>query len=51
MVVKVKERIYISKLGMQKFYMERINLKIIKNVDVKEHYQTKTTQGLQLWKT
>jgi hypothetical protein len=37
-VVKLRERISVSKRARQNFYLERIDLKMLDDVEVKEKY-------------
>jgi hypothetical protein len=40
-VVKVRQRLSVSKRAAQKFYMERFNLKNLNYLEIKEQYQIK----------
>jgi hypothetical protein len=51
MVVKVRERLAISKQATQKFHMERFSLKKPNKVGGKEQYQVRISNGSQIWKT
>jgi hypothetical protein len=44
-VVKVTERLMISKWSMQKLYIERFNLKKLFKVESKEEYEFKTSNN------
>jgi hypothetical protein len=50
-VTKVSERLAVRKQAAEKIDMEKLNLKKLNKGGVKEQYQVKITNSLQLWKT
>jgi hypothetical protein len=50
-VAKVVKRLSVCKRAVQKFEMERFNLKNLSSVEVKNHMRLKSQIGYQLWKT
>jgi hypothetical protein len=43
LVAEVRKRLLVSKQAAQKFDMERLNLKKVNEVEVREHYQLKSS--------
>jgi hypothetical protein len=50
-VVRVRERLAVSKRAAQKIDTERFNVKKLNKGDIKEQYQVTIRNKLQLWKT
>jgi hypothetical protein len=50
-VVKVRERLAVSKQAAQKFDGERFNLRKLKEQEVKKRIRLRLQTGLQLWRT
>jgi hypothetical protein len=50
-VVKVREKQAVSKRAVKNVVIDRLNLKKLKEEEVKEQYQVKIKTVFQLWKT
>jgi len=50
-VAKVRERLAVSKRGAQTFRVERCNLKMLSERQVRERMRSRSQTGLQLWRT
>jgi hypothetical protein len=50
-VTEIRDRLAVSKQIMEKFHMERSNLKKLNEVEDKKSNGLKPQTGLQLWKT
>jgi len=51
MVVKVKEKLAVTKQETQKFDVERFNLRKLNELKARKQYQLKISKSLQLWRT
>jgi hypothetical protein len=49
-VVKVRERLTVSKQTMHRVHIERLNLKKFNNVEGMEQYHVEISNSLQFWK-
>jgi hypothetical protein len=50
-VAKVRERLTVSKQTAERIHIERFNLKILNDIEVRSSFVLKFQIGSQLWKT